>query len=350
MMKKLICMILALGLLLAGCGGGSGGGNGITSVVNPDFQLSNGFIEPVDQVKSTPEGFIPITTAEEFDKIRLNGAANYILMNDIDLSGIDWEHISAFSGILDGNGYTVSGASEELIWSLEGGTVRNLGVYGDLINAAAGIVCQAIDGSTVFNCWFDGSIHSEATIEAVLTVMSVGGISVYAKESSFISCYNAAEITASMNQCGGVVSEIYENTTVKNCFNTGNISLTGTLYRDMAAGGVVGLMSINTGDGSQCQVVNCYNTGNITGKSAAGIVGFVEITEMYVTLNIDRCFNMGNITGSENAGGITNLLLLEEGSLVVTNCYNACTDAVEAGIIGGPGCFSGHGICPLRTL
>ena len=65
-MKKLLSLILSLALLLSltACGGGNGGNGGgsanspITSVVHPEFELTNGFIEPVEQMDKTPEGFI----------------------------------------------------------------------------------------------------------------------------------------------------------------------------------------------------------------------------------------------------------------------------------------------------
>ena len=51
-MKKLLSLILSLALLLSltACGGGNGGNGGgsanspITSVVHPEFELTNGFI------------------------------------------------------------------------------------------------------------------------------------------------------------------------------------------------------------------------------------------------------------------------------------------------------------------
>ena len=57
----------------------SGGKSSVVSVVHPDFGLKDGFIEKVDQLKDAPDGFIPISTPEEFCKIDRNPAASYIL-------------------------------------------------------------------------------------------------------------------------------------------------------------------------------------------------------------------------------------------------------------------------------
>lgn len=64
-----------------------------------------------------PEGFIPIYTAEDLNKIRNNRYGKYILMNDIDLKGYNWEPIDyyneetgehePFYGVFDGNGHKI---------------------------------------------------------------------------------------------------------------------------------------------------------------------------------------------------------------------------------------------------
>lgn len=43
-----------------------------TNVVCPSFALSDGFIVPVEQQTAAPDGYIPITSPEEFDKVVLN--------------------------------------------------------------------------------------------------------------------------------------------------------------------------------------------------------------------------------------------------------------------------------------
>ena len=77
----------------------------IISVVHPNFQLHDGFIEPVNGITDVPDGYIGISNASDFAKIGLNPDANYILMADIDMNGTEFDPISDFSGILEGNGY-----------------------------------------------------------------------------------------------------------------------------------------------------------------------------------------------------------------------------------------------------
>ena len=64
---------------------------------------------PVDRQTSVPSGYTGIYTAQDLANISQNMAGKYILMNDIDLSGIAWKALKdRFTGILEGNGYTLS--------------------------------------------------------------------------------------------------------------------------------------------------------------------------------------------------------------------------------------------------
>ena len=57
-------------------------------------------------------------------------------------------------------------------------------------------------------------------------------------------------------------------------------------------------------------VRNCYNTGNIQGSRAGGILG----TNGNI---IENCYNTGKISSNQYAGGITG-----DGATEIINCYN----------------------------
>jgi len=83
----------------------------VVNVVSQDFKLSDGFIVPIERQTIVPDGFIGISTADEFDKIRLNSNGKYILMADIDLKSLsDYEPFD-FTGFFDGNGYKIQFAA-----------------------------------------------------------------------------------------------------------------------------------------------------------------------------------------------------------------------------------------------
>ena len=71
------------------------------------------------QIEEPMENSIAISTIEELNQVRDNLTANYHLVNNIDLSGIDWIPIgktdgnvsndTSFTGIFDGQGFVING-------------------------------------------------------------------------------------------------------------------------------------------------------------------------------------------------------------------------------------------------
>jgi len=102
----------------------------VTNVTSPEFKLTDGFIVPVEKQTTVPEGWIGISTAEEFDKVRMNPIGKYILMNDLDLSSLkNYESTNLDEGgIFDGNACKISGFTTTLFHSVSGAMIKNLGV------------------------------------------------------------------------------------------------------------------------------------------------------------------------------------------------------------------------------
>ena len=333
-MKKTLAFLLSL--LLMSMTLPASAAQKVLSVVHPKYKMAGSFIEDVQRKKRAPEGYIPISTPAEFCKIGLNPAANYILMADIDLKGQAHETITGFSGILDGNGYTVSNPATTLINTVKGGCVMNLGLRANLLEANAGLVGYAAEGATIFNCWFDGSIVNA-------NLLSMGGIAYRLEGSSIVSCYNKASLRTSFPDnaystreavCGGIVASLEDNAIVCNCINMGSINAGDNIQREQIAGGIVGMYDIATGDGSYSRVLHCRNDGPIYGKHAAGIIGGVYITRDYATLYTANCFNAGAISAAQYSGGILNVRIIEKGSVVVQDCYNIGS-CPGSGIVGG---------------
>ena len=105
---------------------------------------------------------IKISSASEFAAIGNDLTANYELTSDIDMSSVEWTVLGAFSGTLNGNGYTLKNfqytpqASGFAIFTsiAQGGVVENLGVTGYVADAGAwaGVICVENYG-TIRNCW-----------------------------------------------------------------------------------------------------------------------------------------------------------------------------------------------------
>ena len=146
-----------------------------TEITNPIATLSltslteeSGFIQEITRLteeEAIADGYTIIKTADELQAI--TGSGKYILMNDIDLSGIEWTPISSFSGELNGNGYEISNLSVEVaakyagFFSSASGTIKNLGfsnanvIITGTSDAYLGIIAGQFDGD-IINCYAKG--------------------------------------------------------------------------------------------------------------------------------------------------------------------------------------------------
>lgn len=118
---------------------------------NVDSQYADFYSEYIYNPKGAADysGYTFIQTAEELAAIADNLNGNYVLLNNIDLGGEEWAPIGTpeapFTGILDGNGNTVSGLcvtkTTSGVAGLVGynrGKVRNLTVKGEIDADATG--------------------------------------------------------------------------------------------------------------------------------------------------------------------------------------------------------------------
>ena len=287
----------------------------VINVVSPEFVLSDGFIEPIEKQTAAPDGFIPISTAEDFNKIRLNAAGKYILMDDIDLSSFEeWKYVSTggtylnFEGILDGNGFTVKGFETSLFQKLDGGVVQNLAVE---LNGRS--MVNTAQDATIINCHSSG--HVAFTGGVFNNQNGAGGIVSVAHRTTIQSCYNEAQLNVDGKSCIGGIAGNIRNVTIQNCYNTGNITAS-------SAGGIAGGFTIKTpSEKNDSTISGCYNAGNILCSSFAyGIFGCGVGTGT----SIDTCYNTGTVesASSGSACGISGGGISSDRN-DISNCYNA---------------------------
>ncbi len=217
------------------------------------------------------EDYTPIYTAEDLDNIRTDLSGKYILMNHVDLSDYtEWNPIgqfeTPFTGELDGDGYSITGfkSNDSLLGRTENATVKNLGIVDCIITqpedtASNSTVLGAFAGhsiSSVFeNCFVTGSINPcvRVGMMTVMSTCSAGGLVGVAKDSSFVNCYNNAEIhfnydKVNIAKIGGLVGES-NNSNFECCYNAGAISLENVgkvRSSNTHEGGLVGSADENT--------------------------------------------------------------------------------------------------------
>lgn len=213
----------------------------------------------ISLVPVSSEKVVYVSNAEQFNAIRNNLDAHYILTSDINLSGYStWKPIGTtkkpFTGILDGNGHTITGVkitSFDLSEEIEskgstgycgaalfgtvssGGVIQNVEIKNASIQCDSGydLTCYALlvgklfGESKVDNCTVSGSINLSSP------GCYVGGVVSYATDSEIINSRSNTNIVlyAQLNSnansfAGGVVG--YSNSgSIRHCRNEGNISM-----------------------------------------------------------------------------------------------------------------------------
>ena len=332
---------------------------------------------------------IEITTADELQNINNNLKANYVLANDIDLSGRDFTPIGntdsgAFEGSFDGNGHTISNldvfsGKYAGLFGYNDGTVKNLtlsnvSVYGT--RYIGGVVAYNAENSKIENCsvtggkvYSDGGIYAtriggicgvnEGKIEGVLSNAanvqllngtedgSVGGVVGFCRDVENLTAENSGDVNGGgkvggiIGSCSGTVSLTAENSGNVNgreryyCYVggiigecSGETSLTAQNIGDVRGiGNIGGIIGYCTGTGS----VSAQNNGDVKTDGytyAGGIIGYLN-----KFLNLTNCCNNGNVYGY-NAAGLIGYYYHTGGNIpIILSCYN--TGAISGNIVVG---------------
>ena len=295
------------------------------------------------------EGYTPVSSKEELSAIRENLNGKYYLTNDIVFTSADfasggpyynggngWKPIGTkdepFTGILDGNGYSILGIyvyvpiSYKTASSINpsyagvfgyanGATYKNITADGGTVHAqtdyslcswyAGGLVGFCVD-TLLTNC------HNGNTVMG----MDCGGIAGNCSGGVITNCTNRGVITQSQEalSCGGIVG-VVGSSTISNCHNYGLIANDWNIHY---AGGVVG-RSVT----SEVIIEYCSNYGTV-GRGryvdgvfrSGGIIGCAE----YATIRYN--YNVGTVSG-QDPGGILGGSYFSEGDTVwIYDCYN----------------------------
>lgn len=214
------------------------------------------------------ETYYHVTNADQLAHINDHLDQNYIQMNDIDLSGIDWTPIGSrfypgfelgFNGIFDGNCYQISNLTigsdsnprtggDQTQAGLFGaikynGILKNINVTVDIhtdgVTNVGGLLGYSESNGTISNCSADGSISTKGQ-----GTEQVGGLIGYNSGTSILECSSDVTVTAETGrEIGGLIGYHGAHSYDK-LRNISNSIFTGTV------------------DGG-----NSYQTGGIAGRS-----------------------------------------------------------------------------------
>ena len=290
--------------------------------LKPAAPALDDFLAPVTQKTEVPEGYTGIYTAEQLLAVTDAPDRNYILMADIDVSSYSWEPLCTedkpFAGIFDGNGHVISNlnGTNGLFAATSSAQIQNVGIRNGSISASfdnqswgqlGGITGEAGNGTTISNCYYQGSIESNACV--------VGGIAGRCGRTDVTieDCWMKGDILStnegsSQTQLfiggimGGALSTSFE---IKGCIHSGSIEAQGY---NAYAGGIAGY-----GDGD---IVHCQNYGTILISRSVYVGGIIP----KIDGRIAYCMNAADITSfSKNIyiGGIASISYMN-----IQHCFN----------------------------
>jgi len=259
-----------------------------------------------------------ICDAYHLNNMRYNLSAHYRLGSDIDLTsyntGKGWQPIanpkSEFSGIFDGQDYTISNLtinrSNEnyigLFGYVKNGTIKNV-VLEDVNITGSGWVAAVAGAQTV-----RASSTSPETIENV-TVSGkvagqayVGGVVGMLQNERILNSVSHVEVTGESHNIGGLVGQSI-NSTVQNSRATGDVIAPG-------ASGVGGLIGSNSAEQLFRTVRQSNATGNVTGyRNVGGLIGENRddpVIDSHATGDVRGYSHVGGLVGYNNGGTIEN--------------------------------------------
>ena len=264
------------------------------------------YTEPVKD----SEGFYLIYTADELMWFNSNGkmSDSVKLMADIrineDVSDqaetrYRWNPIgnrsSKYTGIFDGNGYTLSGLYID-------STAENTGLIG-YTDTGASVKNLTIDDSCIFS-----------------KNKYVGTFIGDSKNAVIDNCHTTEAVQVSGAQyAGGIVGELDGGCTVTHCSNRAEVTSAGTYV-----GGIAGRIYSNSSNA----LADSFNAGNVTGLSfVGGITG-----SLYNGGTIQNVYNTGNIRATNEESGLAGGLTGQLRYGAVSNAYT--TGSIHAAVKG----------------
>ena len=257
------------------------------------------------------------------------------LLSDITVNS--WTTISKFSGILNGNGHSISGLNVPMFSRLDGATIKNLTVNGSFDGLKSKMI-GAIACETVGNVMLQNVIcNVNMDIHQSTGNVGFGGLIGYVNGGKTVltDCVNNGDIYASdTTSCysgamAGMVGWTVNNTELiaTRCVNTGNVygsttNANGDATNTIVLGGIVGWAN------SSVTLVGCMNYGEVKntapsahgGCKVGGLAGIMNPSaDSDAQFIFEDCVNYGDVLGYRCAGGMVGQLTHK---LEMTNCYN----------------------------
>ena len=257
------------------------------------------------------------------EQLAMSSGKNFILTQDVTLSGWNPTAIGTFSGKFYGNGHTITinslggtAADKGLFGVVNGTSAENPAIVRDLTVVYAnmtvtgasatasvgGIAGQATGSTQILNCIVNGANNTATLAVTANAETRLGGIAGYMSDTAYIQNFRAGlnvTLSTSGNNAlyvGGVVGNSTSSGTSREITSIGQVSMNktgGTAYVDIYCGGIAGyLENSNLSDcvfGGKIDIpatFNAYSSSLFIG----GLVGDYRIKGL-----ADNCSVTGDI-------------------------------------------------------
>lgn len=220
--------------------------------------------------KGTADDPYKISTIADLQQMKSSTAASYVVVNDIDGEGFDFNAIEGFTGTLDGGNFTISNFTPAVSYSQgmfsdaePGASVKNLNFNKPVMNltdetSMAGVVAGQgmglkLENVNVYNLTAKGDDFSGKFGSLVGSLTNDGSI---------YGCYVAgANINLPEGSVGGLANTLKTDASVKSSAFFGNIK----------GGSTVGGAVAAAGSGfSAYTISDCHVSANIVAKNTVG--------------------------------------------------------------------------------
>ncbi len=281
--------------------------NAVWTAVDGYYPMLATFVDYAEEV--TQVNYTLIETVDELALIGNDDAyplsGYYKLANNIDASASEWMPIGAdttFSGLFEGNGYTISGISIGKagatarttasfgFFSTLSGTVRNLKLTDLYFNTYAsggnsylgGIAGTVKVGSNILSCHIQGDI-----IDIISKNTKVGGIiGVNTGFCKIDNCFADVNITAGYSSAisggslgtAGIVGSLEKASNVANCISIGEINAKYPGYVGAIVSHYYGLELLSVPE-------NCYSNAKIDYYATANMKAFHSHDDEYTLVS-----------------------------------------------------------------
>ena len=277
------------------------------------------------------------------------GAGHYNITDDIDLVGVTWTPITNFSGVIEGNDYTISNLTisntsdvQGLFASLStGAEIRNLNFLDCSVSAddVVGLLAAKINDSAA-SVRLKNITFTDCTLQGQYGVGMLVGQSKYPTDLQIYNC-DVINPTITVNAASdyaaplcGLIQQAKTTTAVSYIVDCNSQGGTITAGNDGSyVAGFIGLLTGFVAGATSGGIYDCYTTTDIVGAGIqyeiAGFTGKIvgwDAVSCYATGDIDITYT-GSQTGGQYAGGFA---ALGEMAGDYINCYATGNITIDA--------------------